>query len=179
METYEGNRLHHDQCKAQKHGKNSTKQYIRHGNRNQNQQRRVHTMQLYYTAAKKYKKPIPADNGARLKYDIKELRPHPEKLTKSLQEHQQETNERQEIKHDWGEWEGYQKTLGGLLEKTYPLRKKETMAKEPDWTLKLEEWGAEKEIEDLEYARKKEAPYNKKEQEENKKWAANTDIIDN
>ena len=74
-------------------------------------------MQLYYTAAKKYKKPIPADNGARLKYDIKELRLHPEKLTKSFQEHQQESNERQEIKHEWGDWEDYQETVGKLLGK--------------------------------------------------------------
>ena len=29
------------------------------------------------------------------------------------------------------------------------------MSKEPDWTLKLEEWGTNKEIEDLEYAHKK------------------------
>ena len=39
--------------------------------------------------------------------------------------------------------------------KTYPLSKKATMAKEPEWTLKLEEWGANKEIEDLDYAHKK------------------------
>ena len=32
------------------------------------------------------------------------------------------------------------------------------MSKEPDWTLKLEEWGTNKEIEDLEYAHKKKYP---------------------
>ena len=29
------------------------------------------------------------------------------------------------------------------------------MAKEPEWALKLEEWGTKKEIEDLEYAHEK------------------------
>ena len=29
------------------------------------------------------------------------------------------------------------------------------MAREPEWTLKLEEWGTDKEIEDLDYAHKK------------------------
>ena len=51
-----------------------------------NQPHRVQTMQLYYNAAKKYKKPIHADTGTRLKYDIKELRLHPGKLTKAFQE---------------------------------------------------------------------------------------------
>ena len=49
-----------------------------HGNMNQNQHRRVQTMQLYYNAAKKYKKPIPAETGKRLKYDIKAPRMRPE-----------------------------------------------------------------------------------------------------
>ena len=128
----------------------------------QNLQRRVNTMRLYYNAAKKYKKPIPADTGARLKYDIKELRLHPEKLTKAFQEQEQEAKEQQETKHDWEEWGYYQKTLGKLLEKTYTLSKKPTMEKEPEWTLKLEEWGTNKEIEDLEYAHKKEVLYNMK-----------------
>ena len=34
-----------------------------HANTNQNQQHRVQTMQLYYNAAKKYKKPIPTETG--------------------------------------------------------------------------------------------------------------------
>ena len=34
-----------------------------HENTRKNQQNREQTMQLYYSAAKKYKKPIPADNG--------------------------------------------------------------------------------------------------------------------
>ena len=36
------------------------------------------------------------------------------------------------------------------------------MEKEPEWTTKLEEWGTNTEIEDLEYAHKKEVSYNKK-----------------
>ena len=42
-----------------------------------------------------------------------------------------------------------------LLVETYPLRKKDTKAQEPEWILHLEEWGAEKEKEDLTYTRKK------------------------
>ena len=38
--------------------------------------------------------------------------------------------------------------------KTYPLRKKATTPKEPEWTLRLEEWGTRKEIDDIEYAHK-------------------------
>ena len=41
------------------------------GNMNRHQQHRVQIMQHYYNAAKKYKKPIPADTGERLKYDIR------------------------------------------------------------------------------------------------------------
>ena len=58
----------------------------------------------------------------------------PGKLTKTFQE--QEANEKQETKHDWREWEDYQKTLGKLREK-YPLSKKAMMAKEPEWALNL------------------------------------------
>ena len=61
----------------------------------------------------------------------------------------------QETRHGWGEWEQYQQKLGELLGKTYPLSKEATMAREPEWTLKLEEWGTNKEIEDLGYAHKK------------------------
>ena len=98
---------------------------------NRNQQHRVRTMQIYDNTAKKYKKPIPPDAGTRLKYGIKELRPHPGKLTKAFQEHEKETDD-QETKHDWVEWEDYQKTLGKLLGETYPLIKKAAMEKEPE-----------------------------------------------
>ena len=53
------------------------------------------------------------------------------------------------------EWEDYPKTLGRLLAKTYPLKKQEITAKEPAWTLQLEEWGAQEEIGKFEYARKR------------------------
>ena len=41
-------------------------------------------------------------------------------------------------------------------------QKKGTNTKEPEWALKLGKWGPQKEIDELEYARKKEAPYRKK-----------------
>ena len=39
--------------------------------------------------------------------------------------------------------------------KDISTHQKATMAKEPEWTLKLEVWGTNKEIEDPEYAHKK------------------------
>ena len=68
-----------------------------------------------------------------------------------------------------GEMGGLPGDIRQTSRKTYPLSKKETTAKEPDWTLKLEESGAKKEIEDPEYAHKTEAPYNKKYHEDRKK----------
>ena len=44
---------------------------------------------------------------------------------------------------------------GETARKTYPLSKKAPTEKEPEWTLKLEEWGTNKEIEALGYANKK------------------------
>ena len=40
----------------------------------------------------------------------------------------------------------------GATRETYPLSKKATMAKEPEWKLKLEEGGTHKEIDELDYA---------------------------
>ena len=110
----------------------------------QNQQHRVQTTKLYYNAAKKYKKPIPAETGRNLKYDIKDLRKRPEKLTQSYQEQQKGEDRTQQPNHDWRERGEYQQTLGKLLVKTYPLKRKDTKAKEPEWTQHLEEWGTEK-----------------------------------
>ena len=81
----------------------------RHGNMKQNQQHRVQTMHIYYNSAKKYKQPIPADTGTRLKYDIRELRLRPERMTKLFQEQEQETKAPQETRHGWGEWGDIQK----------------------------------------------------------------------
>ena len=39
--------------------------------------------------------------------------------------------------------------------KTYPLRKASTKPKEPEWALRIEEWGTRQEIDDVEYAHKK------------------------
>ena len=79
----------------------------------------------------------------------------PGKLTNAFQDHQQGKEKEHETIHDWKEWGGYQKTLGALLVETYPRSKKETNAKEPEWTLKLEKWGTQKEIDELEYAPQK------------------------
>ena len=58
-------------------------------NMGQNQQRRVQKMQLYYNAAQKYKISTPSDTGKMLKYDIRELRIRPGKLTQWYQEQEQ------------------------------------------------------------------------------------------
>ena len=108
----------------------------------------------FTTAHPKNTKTNTSWNRKRLKYDIKELRLHPEKLTKAFQD-QQDRGETHESTHDWEEWETYQKTLGELLVKTYPLNKKETTAKEPEWALLLGKWGTRQEIDKFEHAYKK------------------------
>ena len=95
------------------------------------------------------------ETGKKLRYDIKELSDHPEKLTKAYQEQEDRKKERGEQRHEWTEWEEYQKTLGKLLEKTHPLKKKETKAMGPTWTLLMEKWGTQKEKDELQYAHKK------------------------
>lgn len=112
-----------------------------HANMNQNQQHRVQTMQLYYNAAKKYKKPIPTETGKNLKYDVKELRENPAKLTTAYEKHEKQNTSQNQQKHDWTEWESYQTNLGKLLEETYPLKKKDTEITEPTWTTLMEKWG--------------------------------------
>ena len=79
------------------------------------------------------------ETGKKLRYDIKELREHPEKLTKAYQEQEDRKKERGEQRHEWTEWEEYQKTLGKLLENV-PDKKKETKAMEPTWTRLMEKW---------------------------------------
>ena len=71
------------------------------------------------------------ETGKKLRYDVKELIEHPEKLTKAYKEYEEENLTQNQPKRDWAEWEKYRKTLGKLLEKTYPLKKKETEAMEP------------------------------------------------
>ena len=48
-------------------------------------------------------KPIPAETDRNLKYDIKELRKHPGKLTEANQKRQQEIDETKQPDHDWRE----------------------------------------------------------------------------
>ena len=64
--------------------------------------------------------------------------------------------------HDWGKWEDYQKAIGRILVKTYPLKKQEMAAKEPAWTLQLEEWGRSKKSTTSNMPVKKEVSYIKK-----------------
>ena len=101
-----------------------------HASMNQNQQHRVLATQLYYNDAKKYKKPAPSDTGAILKYDIRELRRRPEKLTKWHQEQetevtqaQQDKEKRQKPDNATQEWRRYQGELGKALRKIYSLKK--------------------------------------------------------
>merc|ERR1712112_185631 len=107
---------------------------------------------------KNTKKPIPAETGKKLKYDVKELRVNPEKLTGAFQKYdkQNETQEHENNQeHEWEEWETYQQRLGKILEETYPLKKKDTETAEPKWTTLMEKWGTEKEKEEIDQAYKK------------------------
>ena len=57
-----------------------------------------------------------------------------------------------------GKYEGGMgKALGNL-----PTQKGKTNRKEADWVIRLEAWGGRKEIQESEYAYKKEKNYNKK-----------------
>ena len=101
----------------------------RHSNINKNRHHRVQTMHIYYNASEKYKQPIPAETGARLKYDIKGLRLHPKKLSIGHQAHveDKETKELQEQQHEWGEWNSYNGAIGGMIEKyTHSTKKRQS-----------------------------------------------------
>ena len=125
-----------------------------HANMNQNQQHRAQAMKLYYSASKKYKKPIPTETGENLKYDIKELRENSEKLTKAYQEYEKQNSPQSQQEHEWAEWETYQKTLGKLIEETYPLKKGHGNSRtKMDNT--NEKWGTDIEKEEINYAYKK------------------------
>ena len=45
------------------------------------------------------------ETGKKLRYDIKELREHPENPTKAYREHEEENLAQNQQKHDWAEWE--------------------------------------------------------------------------
>ena len=61
-------------------------------------------MHLYYNAAKKYKQPIPNEAVGKLKYDVKELRGNPEKLTKSYREYEKHHSSQTHQVREWAEW---------------------------------------------------------------------------
>ena len=109
-----------------------------HSNMNLNQQRRVHTTQLYYNAEKTRKVPIAAETGAQLKYDIREPRIRPERLTKWHQCREdealaQQDGDRQRKKEtDIQDWTLRQTQLGDAIHRVYPLSKKQTTPSEPE-----------------------------------------------
>ena len=107
---------------------------------NQNHQHRVQTTHHYYNAAKKYKKPITADAGTTLKYDIKALRIRPGKLTKAFSRTRTRSQGSTGNKARLERMGRISENTSGTARKTYPLIKKATMAKKPEWTLKPEEW---------------------------------------
>ena len=92
---------------------------------------------------------------------MEEIREHPGQLTNAYREYLEQNKEEEEDKHDWGEWGDYHKTLGKLLGKTYPLKKKQTEEMEPSWILLMGKWGTEEDRDNFEYANKKEMHYKK------------------
>ena len=91
-------------------------------------------MQLYYTDAKKYKEPTPSGKWRKLKYDIRELRLRPGKLTKWYLEQEQEAErtrtmhsnaqKKEKLDNATQEWRNYKNKLGEALQKICPLSKK-------------------------------------------------------
>ena len=78
----------------------------------QNQQRRVQTTQLYYCVAENTK-PIPAETGKHLKYDMKEVRA-PGRLAEEYQKRQEQNKDKMRanmigengatVKKQWGDF---------------------------------------------------------------------------
>ena len=97
-----------------------------------------------------------------LKYHVRELRIHPEKLTKWHQEQEQEaakanalnkeTQKQEKIDNATHEWLNYKNKLGAAITQIYPRRNKQTHAGEPEWVTKLAQWRHEKEIRQLDHA---------------------------
>ena len=111
-EHMKGNLLHRDRCETSEYARTAQNNIHWHGNMHPNQQHRVQTMQLYYNAVKKYKKADTCRNWQRLKYDIRELRPLPGKLTKAFSRSTRSGKE-QETTHGWKEWGNYQREHSG------------------------------------------------------------------
>ena len=61
-----------------------------------------------------------------------------------------------------GEWLSYKTKLGKSHIQIYPLRKQKSDPTEPEWVTKLEQWGADQEIRQLDNAYKKELNCSKK-----------------
>ena len=148
-----------------------------HANMAKYQQHRVQAMHLYYNAGNKYKTPTPQDTGGGLKYDLRELRLHPEKRqavpktrkgTRGKQEENtmknthNKTNGQEHTNNIMQSWLNYKTQLGKALTRIYPLSKTQKNPEEPEWVTKREQWGTEQEIRQLGNAYKKELHCRKK-----------------
>ena len=154
----QANWLYHDQCEIQEHCQKSTKQHILARKCKPKPTTQGANDAAILQRSKKYKKPIPTETGKNLKYDVKELRENPEKLTQAYQKYDEQKGTQHQDnnqEHEWKNWETYQKRLGKLLEEAYPLKKKDTGIAEPKWTTLMEKWGTDKEKEEIDQSYKK------------------------
>ena len=76
------------------------------------------------------------------------------------------------------EWLSYKTKLGTALIQIYPLSKTKTDPTEPEWVTKLEQWGTEQEIQQLDNAYKKELNCSKKSSDAAEKLISNRDASD-
>ena len=67
-----------------------------------------------------------------------------------------ETNEQDHTNNIMQTWLNYKTQLGKALTQIYPIIKKQTNPEEPEWVTRLEQWGTEQEICQLDNAYKKE-----------------------
>ena len=109
-------------------------------------------MRRYYNSAKKYKNPTPTQRGRRVKYDIQELCLLPGNLAQWYQEREKEETKEPNGGSYAKEWEDYQEQLGKAMDQIRPLRKTKPELTEPSLVIRLEDWGTEQEIHQLEDA---------------------------
>ena len=82
--------------------------------------------------------PTPSETGAKLKYDIRELRLRPERITKwykGLEDEeyaQQEKGNQKKKENDAQDWALYETQIGEAPQQLYPLRKKKGNPAEPE-----------------------------------------------
>ena len=110
-------RLHHDKCKTTKHSTQSAEQHLLEWKHESEPAAPSTDNATLLQRGKEIQKTIPTETGKKLRYDVKELREHPERLTRAYNEHEERNPTQEQQNQDWTEWETYQKTLGKLLEK--------------------------------------------------------------